>query len=188
MNTKSIRLLITAILLISIFGCGILPTASDDFPYDLMIGLADLPKGFEYGDSGFPEIEGAKSFYLTYGRETDKLGALIRHQITIYPNIESAQSSFPIWENEWFTNSWSQPKESKFKPSNPEDIHSLKCLPTQIDDRQSQSCRMLQQHKNLVILVLVNIDSENMSFAEFDAVLQRLDSRLPVDPIPMPNK
>ena len=187
MNTKALRLIIITISLVSLIGCGIRSNARDDFPYDLMIGLADLPKGFQYGDSGFPEIESAKSFYLTYGRDSDKLGALIRHQITIYPDIEAAQRSLPVWENEWFTDSWSQTEESKFRPSDQEDIYSLKCLPAQIDGRQSKSCRMLQQHNNLVILVLVNIDSENMSFAEFDTVLKRLDSRLPVDPLPMPN-
>ena len=104
---------------------------------------------------------------------------MISHQITIYPNIEAAKSSVPVWENKSFTSNWSRPKESKFKPSDPEDFYLLKCLPTQINDRQSQGCRIVQQHKNLVILILVNIDSSNMSFSEMDGVLEKLDSRLP---------
>ena len=175
-----------AVLLFPTLGCGITSNVQDDFPYDLMIGLADLSEDFEYKGSHFPEIEGAKSFYITYGKKSGELGALISHQITIYPDIKSAKDSIPIWENQSFTKNWLQPKESLFIPSDSDDFYAFKCLPTKINDRESQGCTSIQQHKNLVVLVIVNIDSENLSFSEFDNVMKKLDSRLPSEVVPMP--
>jgi hypothetical protein len=184
---KLLMILTTAILLFTILGCGTISNLQDDFPYDLMIGLADLPQNFEYRNSGFEEVEGGKSFYVTYGKKSGETGAVVSHQITIYPDIESAKRSIPTWENQLFTKNWSQPKESLFRPGNPDDFYELKCLPTQINERKSQGCRMLQQHNNLVVLILVNIDSENISYTEFDRILEKLDARLPSETIPLPS-
>lgn len=186
MRMKILKPLVMVFLLISTMSCSLVSSERDKFPYEMMIGLNDLPTGFEYGDSGFPEIKDATSYYLTYGRISEEIGALIRHQITIYKDVESAQNSYPDWEDQWFTDSWSTPDESSYIPHDPEDIYLLKCLPTQINERQSQACSLLQLHKNLVILVLTNIDSQNLSFAEFDEILRKLDARLPSDVVPLP--
>lgn len=60
-------ILSASFFLFSIFGCNGLSSEQDKFPYDLMIGLTDLPNDYEYGGSGFENVEdGAKSFYLSY--------------------------------------------------------------------------------------------------------------------------
>ncbi|MBI9044075.1 MAG: hypothetical protein JEZ06_06295 [Anaerolineaceae bacterium] len=164
------------ILLFSIIGCNLLSNMQDEFPYELMIGLDDFSEDFIYGNSGFEELEGAKSFYISYRKKKDEVGSLMSHQITIYSDIDSAKNNIPVWENRLFTNDWFNSKESKFLPSNPEDYYTIRCLLEKINEEDFLCCRVLQQHKNLVIRIIVNINNKNHSFSEFDEILKKLDA------------
>jgi len=168
-------------------GCVIKPMAPSDFPYDLMIQSSDLPRGFVRTGGSFPQIEGAFSHIVGYLSNPDKIATGISHQITIYPSVDLAISSFPKWENEWLTNAWSEPSET-YIPSDTGDAYVLKCMDIQIETTVSQSCTYLQQHNNLVILVLANIDSKAIDFRQFIEMLQKLDSRLPSEIVPMPGQ
>lgn len=56
----------------------------------------------------------------------------------------------------------------------------------EINSLPTKSCTLLQLHNNLVILVLVNINTDNISFSEFEEILTKLDTRLPADEVYLP--
>jgi hypothetical protein len=117
------------------------------------------------------------------------VGKGISHQLTIYPDIESAKSSFTDWEKKWFTDSWMTPSIT-YTPSDSNDQYVLKCLGAQINTELVQSCTFLQQHNNLMVLVLANVDNTSINWDQFIDVLQKLDQRLPAEGeiVPLPHE
>ncbi|MBI9045735.1 MAG: hypothetical protein JEZ06_14690 [Anaerolineaceae bacterium] len=186
MKTHILKRVFIIVSLFSILGCNLLSNMQDEFPYDLMIGPDDLSDEFVYNSSGFEEIEDAKSFYIAYEKNTYELGSLISHQITIYSDIETAKKSIPFWESKLFTNDWFFSKENQFMPSDPEDYYTFRCLNSQINGQDFQSCTMFQQHENLIIVITVNIDNKIFTVSKFDEIQNRLDTRLPIETIPIP--
>lgn len=176
-----------ALLIVVISGCVIEPMAPSDFPYDLMIQSSDLPQGFIRTGGSFPERPGAFVHIVGYSSDADQTGAGISHQLAIYSDIESAKIGFSTREDEVFTDVWSVPPET-YIPLNPSDASILKCMDVQIDNDVSQSCTFLQQHNNIVILILAVIDSKTINFQQFIEMLQKLDSRLPSKIVPMPSQ
>jgi hypothetical protein len=184
---KIIRVIHIILIALFVSGCAIEPMAPSDFPYALMLQASDLPQGFIRTGGSFPQMENAFSHIVGYSSNPQKIATGISHQITIYPTSDLAIESFPRWEDEWLTNAWAEPTES-YEPLNPNDISVLKCMDIQIDNNPSQSCTYLQQHENLVILVLANIDSQAINFQQFLNMLDKLDSRLPSAVVPMPKE
>lgn len=176
-------------LLFLISGCAFQPLATPDFPYDLMLQSNDLPAGFVRTGSSFPEVTGGFSHLVGFSSNPDSIGKGISHQITVYPDIDSAKESLSKWENEWLTEAWIIPT-AVYTPKDTEDQYILKCMDVQIDNQPSQSCTFLQQHNNLIILVLANIDNTVINYDQFIHMLRNLDRRLPVNGelIPMPSK
>ena len=190
---KRLKFIILISLIIFTLGCAIndaiekkLDEARNSFPFDLMIGIDDLSYDYRFNSGDYPKVEGAISYIAIYGRTSKELATSILHQLTIYPDSELAARDFSTWEDKWFTNDWIPIEESRFKPNNLEDLYLLKCLPAG-SESWGQSCRFLQLHGNLIILVGTTINEEsNLSFAEFDEVLRKLDARLPTENVPMP--
>ena len=165
-------------MLFLITGCSFQPISTPDFPYELMLQATDLPNGFERTGGSFPEVPDAFSHMVGFSSDPDVIGKGISHRITIYPDVDSAKDSFVQWERESFTQAWLAPSVI-YTPMDVEDQAVLKCMNVQINDGISQSCRFLQQHNNLIILVLANIDSAAINYDEFLKMLQNLDKRLP---------
>lgn len=161
--------------------------SQNTFPFELMIDLDDLSNDYRFNDGDYPDVEGAISYVAIYGRLSKELGASISHQLIIYPDSEAAARNFSAWEDEWFPYDWIPIEGSTFKPHNSEDLYLLKCLPADLES-WGQGCRYLQLHGNLIILVETTINEEkNMSFGEFNEILRKLDARLPIEDIPMPD-
>jgi len=169
--------------LISIFGCSSLTAIAPKFPYDLMIGLYDLPKGFEHVNGEFPEVEGGASHFVTYSKNKNEFGELVSHQITIYPSSEIAKDKYPDWIDQWTISSWIETSEIKFTPKDTADTFTLKCLDGIVNNSPMKSCRFIQLHKNLIVLILVNFGANTISYTEFEEVLVKLDQRLPSEEI-----
>lgn len=168
-------------------GCAIEPMAPSDFPYDLMLQESDLPQGFVRTGGSFPDTPDAFVHIVGYSSNPGKIGSGISHQVAIYPDVETAKTAFSIREGEVFTDVWLEPSNT-YIPLDSNDASILKCMNVQIEDKISQSCRFLQQHNNFIILVLANIDSKVINFNQFIEMLQKLDSRLPSEIVPMPNR
>jgi hypothetical protein len=164
--------------LIVLAGCIIQPMAPSDFPYELMLQPSDLPTGFTRTGGSFPQVEGGYSHLVGFSSNPAEIGTGIGHQITIYPDLNSAKEYFTDWEKEWFTPAWHEPATT-FTPLNADDKFRLACMEVQIDGRSSRSCTYLQQHNNLIVLVYGNINDKVLNYDQFIEMLRRLDSRLP---------
>jgi len=163
-----------------ISGCVFQPSAPLDFPYELMLQSADLPNGFVRMGGSFPEVSDGFSHLVGFSSNPDAIGKGISHQITIYPDMESAKDHFPRWESEWLTDAWTVPSVT-YTPMSPDDQNILKCMDLQINSEASQSCTFLQQHNNLIVLVLANIDNTAINYDQFIGMLHNLDARLPAN-------
>ena len=174
-------------LMIFTSGCTIEPMAPPDFPYELMLQSSDLPQGFVRTGGSFPEEEGMFTHIVGYSSDPDRVGKGISHQVRIYPDADLAKSSFPDWVNIWPADAWNEP-DITYVPQNPEGQYSLRCRNVEINGKPSTSCTYIQQHKNLVIIILANVDSEIINYQQFLDMLESLDSRLPSSEVPMPSK
>ena len=179
---KVLYSMLIVVLLIFILGCLSSTSFAPKFPYGLMISLFDLPKGFEHTDGEFPDIEGGISHFVKYAKNNE-LGNVISHQITIYPSSEWAKGKYPDWVNQWTTDSWIEISDIKFVPKDSADTFTLKCLDLRVDNSPMKSCRFIQLHKNLIVLILVNFGTNTISYTEFEEVLVKLDQRLPSEEI-----
>jgi hypothetical protein len=124
-----------------------------------MLQSADLPAGFERVNGEFPHVSGGFSHLVAYSDEPGVVGIGISHQLTIYPDIDSAKDSFTNWDKEWFTNSWTTPSII-YTPLDNTDQYEL-CM-----DGKSILIYLklfLQQHNNMIILILANIDDTSIS-------------------------
>lgn len=188
MINKLNKLLPILFLYTLIIGCSVSTYNTKGFPDELMIGIHDLPKNFNISDSSFPEIEGGYSCEIKYENTLGGVGALIMHQITIYPDSKTSSENFSKWEKKWLNEKWVKAPETTFVPKNSSDLFRLACLQVTINDLPSKSCRFIQLHNNLIILVLTNIQPDNLNFQQFDEILKKIDNRLPGDEIPMPGE
>ena len=172
------KILFFLLILSFISACVFQPFSVPDFPYDLMLQSADLPAGFEHVNGEFPQVPGGFSHLVAYSDDPGTVGKGMSHQLTIYPDIDTAEASFANWEREWFTNSWTTPSIT-YTPLDNTDQFELKCMDVQINAYLAQSCTFLQQHNNLIVLVLVNVDNTSINWDQFMETLQKLDERLP---------
>jgi hypothetical protein len=177
------------LVLFFVLACVVQPFSVPDFPYDPMLQSADLPAGFERVNGEFPHVSGGFSHLVAYSDEPGVVGIGISHQLTIYPDIDSAKDSFTNWDKEWFTNSWTTPSII-YTPLDNTDQYELKCMDVQINTYLAQSCTFLQQHNNMIILVLANIDDTSINWDQFIEALQKLDERLPAhgEIVPLPSE
>ncbi|MBI9047482.1 MAG: hypothetical protein JEZ06_23555 [Anaerolineaceae bacterium] len=181
MNKWIIRVIYITISIILIFGCNLVSRTPPEMPGELMINQsADLSGNYELKDMGIEEIEDGNLFYRTYEKKAENIGSIITHQISIYSDTETARNKFSFYEERLFTDIWIMPPSSNFEPIVSDDYYVYKCHDTQND---SYSCRVIQQHQNLLIIIFVNINEKNISFSEFDEILESLDSRLPEEEI-----
>ena len=184
MKVKSIICFV--FLMIFISGCTIEPMAPLDFPYELMLQSSDLPQGLVRTGGSFPEEEGTFTHIVGYSTSPDRVGKGISHQIRVYPDTDIAYNSFPDWVNIWPSDVWSEP-DTIYVPQNPNNQYSLRCMDVKINGEPSTSCIYIQQHNNLVIIILANIDSELITYQQFMDMLESLDSRLPSSNVPTPS-
>jgi len=161
------------------------PKGVEDFPYGLMVNIFDLSTQYKKTGSEFPVIDGAFAYSISY---RNKKNALFTHQIAIYRDSKSASDAYSLWESQWFNKNWTHPSDLTYNPKNNSDLYQLKCMDVKMNELPTRSCRMLQLHKNLIILVLTNINSESIDFTTFEDVLTKLDARLPTGDIPMPGQ
>jgi len=162
--------------------CTIVPAdTSTDFPFQRLMTPEDLPAGWGRAGGEAPEVPGALSRSVRFAGSTNPRQEYlsIEHQLTVYPDDQLAQDSYPEWERTWFpTEKWQRPAQATFVPLDPKDQFRFACINVAINGVPLMSCRYLQQHHNLVALIIVNIDNKTMTLEQFEYALKRLDERL----------
>jgi hypothetical protein len=152
--------------------------APQDFPYELMISILEVPQGWQRKGGSFPEVEGALRTHSTfYGPVTETPWKFISHDLAVYPSEELAQEAFSRWEGDWFPAVW-QPVTDGYLPVNGDDLFRYEYHDVSMSGRAVRSYRYLQQHDNFVILVLTNVDNDYLTQVMLDEILGKLDQKL----------
>ena len=136
----------------------------------------DLPIGWTFSNQDWNQHLGGEEFSVAYGVPDDGVIRFV-HAISFYPAEEDADEAYPKWENEVFNGAWEPWDEANFKPQNSNDLFRFECLQLTVDS-PVVSCLYLQLHNQFVSYVLVNLDSEAMTFEQLNEILAVLDRRL----------
>lgn len=169
-----------------LISCQFGDTRSKDYPYELLLEASDLPSGYVYSDSDFPDIDGGKSIEVLFKRNTGELGTSIIHQIYIYPDTSSAIDAYVSLEEKLFFDEWAKNDDLDYQPTDRKDKVNISCIPLSVSDRVSKQCILLQQHNNTVFKISVSINEMNITFSEFDEILQTADGKLSNEMVKMP--
>lgn len=137
--------------------------------------VKDFPKGWEFVSEDWG-VNGLESYSVNYGA-TNKDFIGFGETITKYPDQEQAQNGYLERKEKWFDVGEEWPG-TEFTPTNQNDEYQYKCL--KIPMSTFFSCRFLQRHNEIVVLILVNIDDkeEAITISQFNEILKALDERL----------
>jgi len=165
-----------------VMACSIVPAdTSTDFPFQLLMTPEDLPAEWGRAGSEAPEVPGAISRLVGFTGSTDPQQEylLVKHQLAVYPSEQAGKDAYSMWEQKWFpTITWQRPPEASFEPRDPSDQFRFACINVKINGFPIMTCTYLQQHRNLVSLVLVNVDGKAITLEQFEQALKKLDERL----------
>ena len=154
------------------------PTVNDDFPSKILMTAQDLPSGWQMTSFNFEEVPNAKSRSVDYhvSFEPNKLYFHVLHQLVVYPNENEAVKAYSEWESKYFpTNDWRSPFVNDF---NPKGLFRLECLNQNINGQPFIVCRYIQKYKNLISLVLANLDGAYLNLEQLINALKILDIRM----------
>lgn len=171
---------ILAFLIVGLSACSIL--SSKSIPAGVQLDLSDLPKyfyldGYESRDVSDALTSRLVSYLASSSQGYDYL--FVKQQMTLYESVEDARRGFDEMEDRRFpTEAWISPQEVDFRPASKRDLYRDGCIHSIIDGEEIQSCLFLQQHDELVSLVIVNIDGRYINFEMVNSVLMSVDRRL----------
>jgi hypothetical protein len=133
----------------------------------------DFPKDWAFVGEAFSNELGNGSYSANYGVPNNN-NVSFGETIVIHSDQIRAQKAYLEWEKKWFsvTKKWAG---TEFNPLVPNDEYRYECLQIFSD---IVSCRFLQKHNELVVLILVNVDDKAMTLGQFNGVLRALDERL----------
>ncbi len=156
-------------------------SSSAEFPFDLMMQVDDLPSGWFNNGGSFPDEPGADSRLSAFAKSEDSQFGYrhVIHELSVYSSEELAKKAYPAWETEWFpTNTWKRPAEARFAPKDPNDQVRFACVPVSVNLADVLSCRHLQRHKQIISLILAEIDGKALTLVQLEEALERLDERM----------
>ncbi len=156
-------------------------SSSAEFPFDLMMQVPDLPSGWFYDGSEFPDEAGADTRLRDFRASKDpQLRYLLTsHELSVYPDEQAAKHAYTRWETRWFpTSTWKTPRDAHFAAKDPNDRFRFACISASVNSVPVLTCGYLQRHKRLVSLVLTNIDGKAITLTQFEEALRRVDERM----------
>lgn len=135
----------------------------------------DFPDGWKFVGRDWSSEFGIESYSVAYGVPS-KEGIGFRQTIELLTNLPSAQNEYSKQETKWFstTEKW---EGTDFSPLNSEDDYRFECVQIFMD-KSIASCSFLQRHNHMVVIILVNVDGEAITFSQLNEILRVLDERL----------
>ena len=135
----------------------------------------DLPEGWAFFTEDWSSKPGEDYYAATYGvPNRDIIG--LSETISIYPNEEQIKQDYLQLEKKWFSVGKEWPG-AEFIPLDSKDEYRYACLQI-FSDKSIVSCRFLQKHNNIDVIILVNFDGRLMTMSQFNEILKVLDKRL----------
>jgi hypothetical protein len=164
---------------ILVVGCG--SATPIQFPTEFQLRGSDLPRYFHWQGEEFPRVSGATvskrdTYSAATGRRDEYL--FIKHQITVYPSESIAEDSFSQWRDDWFpTGPQLLPDAIRFDPRDPRDQYMAGCHPATINGNKIDNCVFLQQHTEMIFLLIANVDGNRITHDLLEDILDKLDAQ-----------
>lgn len=177
---------ISFLIIIILIGCTKAPQGSEYFPDEVLLSIDDLPDSFDFLGIKAPEVDNGICYEIAYKNVNGFIGSHIYHNVAVFQSNEDAKNYYLSIQTIEFSMEKYIPSGLTFLPSDPSDIFKMGCFDVAINDVKTASCTLLQLHNNMVIEVFTNINQKNMDLETFNNILESLDSRLPVDNVPLP--
>lgn len=161
-------------------------------PDYLLIKLSDLPDGWTTSWQGCDDeqdnttctIHHLGPFDINKHADNNSL-MFVKQHAYIYQSENQAQENYHVLEKDFFySDYWIHPENTTFSPRSSKDLYRLACKNfMQRDTPESDpipvtNCRYMHQHKNILVFVYVTFDGEDLTFTEFERLLDRTDKRL----------
>jgi len=140
----------------------------------------DLPEHWKVNSFTKMDVENAESYNIEFSKpSTGTLPLLVQHQLSVYQTVDAAKQAYPEWEKQWIpTTDWKSPTGVVFQPKDINDLFRLACYSGKVDGQPILFCSYLQQHKNIITLVLAQVDDKNLDVQQLVNALEILDIRL----------
>ena len=137
----------------------------------------DFPDGWKFVGEDWSSGSNTERYSVSYGAPS-KDGIGLNQTIQLYTSLSMAQDEYSNQEKEWFstTEKW---EGTEFSPLDSEDDFKYECVQIFMD-KSIVSCSFLQRHNEIVVIILVNVDGELITFAQLNEILRVLDERLNV--------
>jgi hypothetical protein len=152
-----------------------------NFPSNALLHKQDVPPGFySEGITFVKNIPQADSRIESHAFADQSPTHLTRiaHQLIVYENVSLAQTAFPTWEKQEFTDVWKEPSGFSFIPSDIDDIYRIGCIEETTMNIRYLICGYIQNHKNIISVVSASMDGANFTLEQFEKILAVLDKRL----------
>ena len=175
-SKKWISIGINALLLTILLACQAEPIKPVSLRLErYAVTAKDFPDGWKFVGEDWSSGTDTERYSVSYGAPS-KDGIGLNQTIQLYTSIAAAQNEYSNQEKEWFstTKKW---EGADFSPLSSEDEYRYECVQIFMD-RSIVSCRFLQRHNQIVVLILVNVDGELITFTQLNEILRTLDERL----------
>jgi hypothetical protein len=145
-----------------------------------MMNSQDLPQSWEVNAFAKMDVENAESYNIEFSNSKASPGfVLVQHQLSVYQTVDAAKKAFPDWEKQWIpTSEWTTPDDFNFQPKDKSDLFRMACVSGKVDGQPMLFCRYIQQHDNMVTLVLSKLGTNSLTLEQLINALEILDLRL----------
>ncbi len=167
---------VNAVLLLILSACQAEPIKPASLRLErYAVTAKDFPKGWKFVGEDWSSGTDTERYSVSYGTPA-KDGIGLNQTLQLHTSLSAAQNEYLNQEKEWFstTKKW---EGAEFSPLSAEDEYRYECVQIFMD-RSIVSCSFLQRHNEIVVIILVNVDGELITFAQLNEILRVLDERL----------
>lgn len=167
---------INAVLFMTLISCQAEPIKPASLRLErYAVTAKDFPDGWKFVGEDWSSGTDIERYSVSYGAPS-KDGIGLNQTIQLYASISAAQDEYSSQEKEWFstTKKW---EGTEFTPVNSKDDYRYECVQIFMD-KSIVSCGFLQRHNEIVVIILINVDGELITFAQLNEILRVLDERL----------
>jgi len=186
MDNKPVALILAMLMSLFISSCGESLDLSEFTAPVARITLrpADLPDGWVFASEYYNKEMGGINYVVGYQFGDKDTSLSISHELTTYKDVEAGKTAFVEWYRKWFNQYWLPMQNFHFQPTDLDDLYRYGCMSSLMNNLPITSCTFLQQHRQVVSLILVDTDRKAMTFDQMLKILQNIDNRLNKEVLP----
>lgn len=178
-----VQLLTVIWLLMWLSGCvKVIQDPEVDYMLSHLIDIHDVPPGWQHCCSRIEDVPGAKArFRGYYGPNGDEETWIsVSQYLLLYPNVDTAETSFPTLLKEKFpTSAWNTPEPLQSINYEWADQAKAACMEANVNGQLLYACKAIGQYGRVVSVIYANvIPNGELTFEQFVELLEAVDSKL----------